>query len=96
MFYVYVLDNNKEELYVGYTNNLKRRLAEHNQKRTHSTKSGAPWRCIYYEACLVEADARRREGYLKTSGGRRMLKLRLKEHFYKRRARQNITTGYAL
>jgi putative endonuclease len=40
---------------------------------------------IYYEACLNEEDAKRREKYLKTSQGRRMLKIRIKEYLYARR-----------
>jgi putative endonuclease len=61
---------------------LKRRLLEHNQKQNFSTKRYTPWKIIYYEACLNEIDAKRREKYLKTSQGRRLLKCRLKEYFY--------------
>lgn len=83
MFYVYCLQSEKfDELYFGYTNDLKRRFKEHNQKLNFSTKRYAPWKIIYYEACLNENDAKRREGYLKTSQGRRMMKVRLKEYFY--------------
>jgi len=83
MFYTYVLKSIlKGDLYVGYTNDLQRRFYEHNQKINLSTKSGVPWQLIYYEACLDEKDARRREGYLKTNTGARLLKRRLKEYFY--------------
>jgi len=83
MFYTYVLKSIiTDALYVGYTNDLRRRFEEHNQKNNFSTKSGAPWQLIYYEACLNEKDAKRREGYLKTSTGARLLKCRLKEYFY--------------
>ncbi len=83
MFYVYCLQSKKypTELYFGYTADLKRRFKEHNQKSNFSTKRYAPWKLIYYEACLNEQDAKRREGYLKTTQGRRMMKLRLKEYF---------------
>jgi putative endonuclease len=84
MFYVYVLENELKDTYTGYSRNLRERLAKHNQGINFSTKNHA-WRCIYYEACLDEDDARRRERYLKTTAGRRTLKLRLKEYFYKRR-----------
>lgn len=84
MFYVYILKSlsHKDELYIGYTVDLKRRLLEHNQKQNFSTKRYTPWKIIYYEACLNEIDAKRREKYLKTSQGRRLLKCRLKEYFY--------------
>jgi len=84
MFYVYIIEDLKENcLYKGYTNNLKRRLKEHNQGLNFSTKN-KKWRCIYYEACLNEKDAKRREKYLKTTQGNRLLKRRLKEYFYQK------------
>ena len=74
-----------EELYFGYTSDLKRRFKEHNQGLNFSTKRYIPWEIIYYEACLNVKDAKRREKYLKTSQGQRMMKARLKEYFYERR-----------
>ena len=84
MFYVYCLqsESQKEELYFGYTNDLKRRITEHNAGQNISTKRYKPWKIIYYEACLLESDAKRREKYLKTSIGRRMFKKRLKDYFH--------------
>ncbi|MAZ30221.1 excinuclease ABC subunit C [bacterium] len=82
--FVYVLestDNGTETLYTGYTNDLKRRLKEHNCGGTKTTKNSQR-RCIYYEACLNQADAERRERYLKTTLGKRLIKRRLKEYFY--------------
>ena len=84
MFYTYVLMDESGELYTGLTRDLKRRLSEHNQNKSSATK-GHRWHCIYYEGCLEYADARRREKYLKKTQGQRMLKLRLKEYFFKRR-----------
>ncbi len=86
MFYIYCLESEKfDELYFGYTKDLKRRFKEHNQKLNFSTKRYAPWKLIYYEACLNEKDAKRREQYLKTNQGRRMFKVRLKEYFHEKR-----------
>ena len=86
MFYVYVLQSEKNgELYTGFTSNLKRRLVEHNQKLNFSTKRYVPWKLIYYEACSEENDARRREKYLKTTQGSRLLKRRIKDYLYKHR-----------
>jgi len=82
-YYVYVLENKlDEELYIGYTNNLGRRLKEHNQGENFSTKKQGGWRCVYCEACLNIKDAERREKYLKTTQGYRLLKRRLKDYFY--------------
>lgn len=83
MFYVYCLQSEKDvqELYFGYTKDLKVRLVEHNSGHNVSTKRYLPWKIIYYEACLLESDAKRREKYLKTTIGRRMFKRRLKDYF---------------
>ena len=84
MFYNYILQSEKNKiLYVGYTTDLRRRLKEHNQGLDKSTKTYRPWKLIYYEACLDEDYAKRRENYLKTSQGQRLLKRRLKEYFHK-------------
>ena len=81
MFYVYVLQNDKNsDLYIGYTTNLERRLVEHNRGLNLSTKRYIPWKVVYYEWCLDPTDAERRELYLKTTQGNRLLKLRLKNY----------------
>ena len=83
MFYNYLLQSSKiKRLYVGYTTDLKKRLEEHNQGKVESTKPYMPWTLIYYEACLSEEDAKRREHYLKTTQGQRLLKRRLKDYFH--------------
>jgi len=77
MFYVYVLKSPKQ-FYIGYTNDLKRRLVEHQNNKSISTKNRGPWKLIYYEASLSNKDALHREKYLKTAWGKRYLKLRIK------------------
>ncbi len=82
-YYVYVLESKTSKgLYIGYTANLKRRFQEHNAGLNFSTKPYKPWNLIFYEAYLNELDAKRRENYLKTSQGSRLLKRMLKEYFY--------------
>ena len=81
--YVYVLSSrNYLDLYIGYTAKLKERFLEHNRGLNFSTKSHRPWQLIHYEAYLNDKDAKRREEYLKTNQGSRLLKRTLKEHFY--------------
>ncbi|EKE18897.1 MAG: hypothetical protein ACD_9C00203G0001 [uncultured bacterium] len=83
MFYIYIIESIKNsELYVGFTDDLKRRIEEHNHEANVSTKHGVPWQVIYYEACTNKRDAVRRERYLKTSQGMRLAKRRLKEYFF--------------
>jgi len=78
MVYVYVLHNSNKELYIGSTRDLKRRISEHNNGRSHTTKNHT-WKLIYYEAYLVESDAREREHQLKYHGqSKRWLKHRLR------------------
>ena len=78
-YYVYVLSSQAEKYwYTGYTNNLKRRVNEHNSGNTQSTRYRGPFTLIYYEACLNEDDARAREKYLKSGMGKRYLKNRMK------------------
>ncbi len=90
MFYVYVIESLKNNgLYIGHTNDLVKRLKEHNQGLNFSTKPHKPWKCIYYEACLNENDAKRREKYFKTTQGNRLLKRRLKEYFYSKKKNLN-------
>jgi len=80
-FYIYVLQSIKDDrLYIGYTNNLRRRIDEHNKGFNFSTKFRLPFKLIYFEGCTNEQDAKRREGYLKTTRGRIFLSLRLKEY----------------
>jgi putative endonuclease len=84
-FYVYLLENKRGILYIGTTHDLVRRVKEHNLGLNKSTKPYKPWKLIYYEACLHEQDAKRREKYLKTNQGGRLLKRRIKEYLYTRR-----------
>ncbi len=83
MFYVYILQSLKDDsLYIGYTNDLTKRFKEHNRGKVYSTKRKIPWILIHYEAYLNSRDATRREQYLKTNQGSRLLKRMLKEYFY--------------
>ena len=85
-YYVYVLESQKDDdRYIGYTNNLRKRIEEHNKGLSFATKFRLPFKLIYFEGCLNMQDAKRRENYLKTTQGRRFLGLRLQE--YKRRKR---------
>lgn len=80
MYYVYVLQSLKNnQLYIGYSEDLKRRFEEHNTGKNISTKPYAPWKIVFYEAHLNQLDALIREKYLKTSQGSRAIKKMLRE-----------------
>ena len=75
MFVVYVLYSEKfERTYVGFTNDLERRLKEHNSKQNKSTKAYVPWTVIYQEQSKTRIEARKREKYLKSGIGRDFIK----------------------
>ena len=66
MWCVYLIRSKKDKsIYIGLTQNLKRRLAEHNSGQTFSTKSKVPWELIYCEIYKSEEDAKKREESLK-------------------------------
>jgi len=86
MFYVYLLESLTDgSFYVGSTNDLKRRFKEYNEALNLSTQKSKPWKIIYYEACLNLKDAHRREKWLKTTQGSRMVKARIREYLYENR-----------
>ncbi len=80
MFYIYIIRSRKDGLlYTGSTNNLRKRLAEHNAGKIYSTKHRTPFELIYYEAYKAEKDARHREKNLKLrSNALYQLKTRIK------------------
>ena len=81
MYYTYVLQNEKDgKFYTGFTSNLKLRFEQHNKGLVGSTRDRRPLRLIYYEACLDQDDATKREKYLKTYHGKMFLKKRLRSY----------------
>ncbi|MFA7253388.1 MAG: GIY-YIG nuclease family protein [Patescibacteria group bacterium] len=78
MYYVYILISKKDKrLYIGYTGDLKRRLAEHAKGCVESTKNRRPLEILGYEAYHSKIDAENRERYLK-SGGKPSNELKLR------------------
>ncbi|MEX1014749.1 MAG: GIY-YIG nuclease family protein [Candidatus Paceibacterota bacterium] len=74
-YFIYVLYSKKfKKSYVGVTNNLERRLNEHNSKKSFYTKRYVPWEIIYSEKYDNLKSARKRERYLKSAAGRKFLK----------------------
>ena len=70
MFYVYILKSLKDESnYIGYTNDLKRRVKEHNEGQVKSTRHKVPFKLVYYEAYLYSREAKIRERNLKKFAG---------------------------
>jgi len=81
MFYIYILQSFKNKsLYIGYTNDLRKRFNEHNTGKNIATKPFRPYKLIFYEAFLNKKDAKNREEYLKSGWGFRSIKKMLKNY----------------
>ena len=84
MYYTYVLlcknKNEKSDMYVGFTNDLRQRVSQHKAKSVKTTKKFDAISLVYYEACSSKKDALKRELQLKTGFGRGYLKRRLEDY----------------
>lgn len=75
MHSVYVLRSKKDDnLYVGYSNNIKNRFEEHQKGVVSSTRDRRPFEIIYCESYKNRKDAMNREAYFKTGWGKNYLK----------------------
>jgi putative endonuclease len=75
MYSVYVLVSLKDgKHYTGSTSNLERRIKQHNQGKTESTRRRRPFKLIYQEEHLEKEEAEERERFLKSGKGREELK----------------------
>lgn len=68
-YYVYLLLCADSGLYIGFSNDLKRRLLQHAGGEVNSTKRRTPIKLIHYEYFINEKDAKAREEYLKSGYG---------------------------
>jgi len=76
-WFVYILQSlSSDFIYVGSTDNLKRRLSQHNQGSVQSTKHYRPFEIITYIAVRMETKARELERYFKTGSGKAILNKR--------------------
>ena len=81
MFYVYVLLSRKDNnLYIGFSSNLKNRIQAHFSGNVTATKNRRPLKLIYYEAYVNEQDAKKREVFLKSGSGHKFLKIKLQKY----------------
>ena len=79
MYLVYAIKSLVQNyVYVGMTNNLERRLKQHNNGENRSTKAYQPFVLVLSEIYETRVDARNRERYLKSGAGKEHLKSLLK------------------
>ena len=74
-FYVYVIGSKKKPIktYVGWTNNLKKRLSKHNLGLGAKFTRGRKWKILYSESLHSKSDAMKREYKLKKNNRLRLL-----------------------
>lgn len=79
-WYVYVLRSQKDQMfYIGSTNDLERRVQQHQRGENVSTAKRLPIELIYFEGHRSKDDALRREKYFKTTKGKITLRQMLRE-----------------
>lgn len=80
MYYVYILQSITfpDKFYIGYTDDLKRRLAQHNNEHVGYTNKYRPWKIKNYFALDDKQKAKDFEKYLKSQCGREFIK----KHFW--------------
>ncbi len=82
MYFIYVLESLVDQhLYVGYSDNIKRRLDEHNSGKVLATRNRRPFKVIHLEGFVNQQDATSREKFYKTGWGRTHLKRILKNYY---------------
>ncbi len=78
MFYSYILKSKKDSTYYyGSTQDLRRRIGEHNSGMVNYTKAHRPYELVWYCAFLTRVQALIFEKYLKSSSGHAFSKKRL-------------------
>jgi putative endonuclease len=79
VFYTYVLKSlSHGNRYIGSTNDISKRLAEHNQGKCRYTGGRRPWILAYSEEFKTRGEAMMQEKFLKTGQGRKFLDAILK------------------
>jgi putative endonuclease len=74
-YYVYVLfSSTKNIFYKGLTDDINRRILEHNSGKCQSTKSLVPLELVFVQICKDRLEAREMEKYLKSGIGRESIK----------------------
>ena len=90
IYYVYLIvskNNNRLVSYVGYTNNLKKRVNLHNASKGAKFTKGRLWKLAYFEKYKTKSDALKQEYKLKKDYN---LRLRIKKNYINN---ENISTS---
>jgi putative endonuclease len=81
-FHVYILENERKDIYIGQTGNLAERLKQHNDPNCrltlHTKRRPGPWHLIFSEEFSTRSEAMKRERELKSGKGRDWIRANLK------------------
>jgi putative endonuclease len=73
-FHAYVLQSETTgRFYIGHTENLTKRIFEHNNNRTPSIRNRGPWKLVHAEEYATRAEAARRERQIKKMKSRKWI-----------------------
>jgi putative endonuclease len=77
--YVYILECSDKTLYTGTTNNIEKRIQEHNNTRAGAkyTRGRRPVKLVYVEVCSTPSIALKREAEIKKLSRAEKLRLAL-------------------
>ena len=74
MFYLYVITSDTGKIYIGQTDNIDRRLNQHNDKafdkKSYTKKQGSNWKLVYSESYNTRVEVLKRERIIKSHKGR--------------------------
>ena len=71
IYYVYIIYSaSADKYFVGQTNNLERRIEEHNLREGRYTSGKGPWKLVFKEEWDSRSETMRREKFLKSGKGR--------------------------
>ena len=74
MFTVYIIYSSVlDKFYTGQTQDIERRLEEHNRGKTSFSATGMPWTLVYSKDCVLRSDAIKLEKFIKKRGAARFL-----------------------
>lgn len=75
MYSIYIIESQRDKrLYVGMSQNVKKRIKEHNTGYVFSTKGYRPWKLVYSELVGSRVGARIKEKYYKSGSGKEYIK----------------------
>lgn len=81
-YYTYIIESSvNKKWYIGHTNDIERRLAEHNSGQNKSTKGKGPWRLIFLSSFNNNLDAKKFELKLKKITNKDFIKTEYSEFF---------------